>query len=64
LNPFESTENGNDDNKSNPDLVPLQDVFGAPDINPSDTDEDINVIPPPPPPPPTFDPFDLPPPPQ
>ena len=64
LNPFESTENGNDDNKTNPDLVPLEDIFGAPDTNPSVSDGDINVIPPPPPPPPTFNPFDLPPPPQ
>jgi hypothetical protein len=45
-------------------LVPLQDVFAEPATNAGVIDGDINVIPPPPPPPPTFNPFDLPPPPQ
>jgi antitoxin component YwqK of YwqJK toxin-antitoxin module len=64
LNPFDSTEDGKEDNTSNSNLVPLQDVFSEPAANPGVLDGDINVIPPPPPPPPTFNPFDLPPPPQ
>ena len=62
LNPFESLSDVKESNST----VPLGDVFGTPpSINPNATeDENINLLPPPPPPPPTFNPFDLPPPPQ
>ena len=64
-NPFESLPNETENNSTiKAPTVPLGDVFGDPPQSTNDPDDSINLLPPPPPPPPTFNPFDLPPPPQ
>ena len=64
-NPFESLPNDTENNSTiKAPTVPLGDVFGDPPQSNNELDDSINLLPPPPPPPPTFNPFDLPPPPQ